>query len=67
MMVTIEIDDTVLRAVKHATNIHDPSKLVNHLLEREIRVRAAQRRLAAAGGTMPDLDVPPRQRSLESA
>ena len=62
MSITIEIDEAIWRAAVQATNIHDPTELVRQLIEREIGLRSAQRRLAAAGGTMPDLDVPPRQR-----
>ncbi|MFL5330372.1 MAG: type II toxin-antitoxin system VapB family antitoxin [Gemmataceae bacterium] len=64
MSITIEIDEAVIRAAEQATNIHDPAELVRRLLEREVRLRTAQARLAAAGGTMPDLTLPPRQRSV---
>ena len=64
MIITIEIDEATWRAAERATDIHDPSELVQKLLDREIRLRAAQRRLADAGGSMPDLEVPPRRRPL---
>jgi hypothetical protein len=62
MSVTINIDEAMWRAAEQATDIHDPTELVRLLIERELRLRSAQHRLAAAGGTMPDLNVPPRQR-----
>ncbi|HXD85873.1 MAG TPA: hypothetical protein VN641_05240 [Urbifossiella sp.] len=62
MSITIELDEALLRAAEQVTNIHDPAELMRRLLEREVRSRTAQLRLAAAGGTMPDLEVPPRQR-----
>lgn len=67
MSITVEIDESLLRAVEQATNITDPSKLILHLMERELRTRAAQQRLAAAGGSMPDLEVPPRRRPSDAA
>ena len=62
MSITIEIDEAVWRAVERATDIHSPTELVHRLMEREIRLRAAQGRLADAGGSMPDLEIPPRRR-----
>ena len=64
MSITIEIDEAMWRAAEQATNIHDPTELVRQLLEREIHLRAAQRRLAAAGGSMPDLVIPSRTRPV---
>jgi len=62
MSITIEIDDATWKAAESATDIHDPTELVRQLIEKEVRRRTAQQRLAAAGGTMPDLSVPPRRR-----
>jgi hypothetical protein len=42
--------------------IRNPAELVHRLLQRAIDVAAAQERVAIAGGTMPDLVVPPRNR-----
>ena len=67
MSITIEIDEATLKAAEQATNMHDPNVLIRYLLEREIRLRGAQQYLAQAGGTMPDLDIPPRRRTSESA
>ena len=62
MSITIEIDEALWRSAEEATEMHDLAALVKHLLEKEIRLRQAGRRLAAAGGSMPDLELPPRQR-----
>lgn len=61
MSITIDIDPALWKAAEELTDIHDPSELVRQLIEREV-ARAARMRLAAAGGTMPDLEVPPRKR-----
>ena len=63
MSITINIDEATWRAAEQATDIHDPTELVRLLIERELRLRSVQRRLATAGGTMPDLDIPPRRRA----
>lgn len=62
MSITIEIDEALWRAAEQATGTQDPIEPIRQLVEREIRARLAQRRLAALGGTMPDLEIPPRQR-----
>lgn len=62
MSITIEIDEALWRAAEQAPSGQDPIEPIRQLVEREIRARLAQRRLAALGGTMPDLEVPPRQR-----
>ncbi len=61
MNITIEIDEKLWKAAEELTDNHDPSDLVRQLLEREV-ARAARLRLAALGGTMPDLELPPRKR-----
>jgi len=63
MSITIELDEALWRAAEKATDIHDPAELVRQLIEREVRRREAETRLIAAGGTMPDLEIPPRNRS----
>jgi len=62
MNITIEIDEALWRAAEQATDIHDPAELVRQLMEREILRRSAQRRLSSAGGSMPELEIPPRRR-----
>ena len=62
MSITIEIDEAIWHAAEGATDVHDPAELVHRLLEREIARSSARRRLADLGGSMPDLEVPPRRR-----
>ena len=74
MSITIEVDEETLLKAEAAANIHDPSKLVRLLLEREIERQslppdiAQQQRLEAAlrlanlGGSMPNLEMPRRRR-----
>ena len=62
MSISIQIDEMLWRAAEKATEVHDPAELVRQLFEREIRSRTAQRNLAAMGGTMHDLEIPPRRR-----
>jgi Arc/MetJ family transcription regulator len=62
MTVAIQVDESLLQRAEQAMDIRDPEELVHRLLQRAIDVAAAQERLASAGGTMPDLVVPPRNR-----
>lgn len=64
MSITIEIDEALWQAAEKATDGRDPIEPIRELVEREIRARLAQRRLAALGGTMPNLEIPPRRRPL---
>ncbi len=64
MSITLNIDEGLLLKAEELTNIHDHSELIRNLLEEKIARREAQRRLADLGGTMPDLEVPTRKRSL---
>ncbi len=64
MSITVIVDETLLRQAEEATNIHDPEELIHRILEEKINRRAAQAKLAALGGTMPDLSVPSRPRNL---
>jgi Arc/MetJ family transcription regulator len=62
MRTTLNIDDELLAKAREYTNIEEKTALVRAGLEALI-AREAARRLAALGGTMPDLVVPPRRRS----
>lgn len=64
MSITIDISEEKLREAEEALNIHDPAQLFLSLLDEKLARHAAQRRLSALGGTMPDLKLPPRQRPL---
>jgi Arc/MetJ family transcription regulator len=61
MRTTLNIDDTLLAQAGEYTGETEKTALVRMGLEALIQ-REAARRLAALGGTMPDLTVPPRRR-----
>ena len=63
MSITISIDEPLLRAAQAALNVHDPAELVRRLLEQTVRQHEAEARLIALGGTMPNLELLPRDRS----
>ena len=58
MSVTVEVDEAVLRKAEDASQIHDHAELVRKALELFALRREAQDRLAALGGTMPNLELP---------
>lgn len=60
MRTTINIDDDLLDAAQRYTGIKGKTQLVNKALEQMVQ-RIAAERLAALGGTMPDLVVPGRE------
>lgn len=53
--------EALMRRAKELTGIDDRERLVNEGL-RALVEREAARRLARLGGTMPELEVPPRRR-----
>ena len=61
MRTTITLDDEIVESLRQLTGISETSALVRKALI-EMRQREAGRRLAALGGTMPDLKAPPRRR-----
>jgi Arc/MetJ family transcription regulator len=61
MRTTLNIDDTLLAQAGEYTGETEKTALVRMGLEALIQ-REASRRLAALGGTMSDLTVPPRRR-----
>lgn len=54
-------DDELFRSAQELTGIEDRDALVREAL-RWLVAREAGRRLARLGGTMPDLEAPPRRR-----
>jgi Arc/MetJ family transcription regulator len=62
MRTTLNIDDSLLAEAIEYTGEKEKTALVRMGLEALIQ-REVGRRLAALGGTMPDLTVPPRRRS----
>lgn len=55
MRTTITIDDDLLARAKESSGIEETSALVRAALKEKLH-REASRRLAALGGTMPELD-----------
>lgn len=62
MRTTVTLDDDLVADAAAYSGIDDKSKLINLALTDYIR-RSAAKRLAALGGTMPDLEVPARNSS----
>ncbi len=62
MRTTLNIDDDLLAQAGDYTGLTEKTALVRMGLEALIE-REAARRLAALGGTMPELTVPPRRRA----
>lgn len=58
---TINVDDELIEEARESTGIDGISALVSVALTALVQ-REAARRLAKLGGTMPDLEVPPRRR-----
>jgi Arc/MetJ family transcription regulator len=62
MRTTVNINDELLAKARDYTGEKEKTKLLHLGLEALIQ-REVANRLVALGGTMPDLDVPPRRRS----
>ena len=63
MRTTITLDDELVEEAARATGIEGRSELLREGLKVLIE-REAYRRLAALGGTMPNLQTTPRRRSV---
>jgi len=63
MRTTINLDDELVAEAQELTGIKERTALIHEGLRLLIQ-REAARRLARLGGTMPDLEVPPRRRSV---
>jgi Arc/MetJ family transcription regulator len=61
MRTTLIIDDALIERARELTGIHEKTALVRAGLEALI-AREAGKRLAALGGTQPDLESIPRRR-----
>jgi Arc/MetJ family transcription regulator len=61
MRTTLNLNDELIREAREYTGIQEKTALV-HAGLRELIAKEAARRLAALGGTMPDLKIPPRRR-----
>jgi Arc/MetJ family transcription regulator len=62
MRTTVAIDDELIQTAQEYTGITERSALLRVALKALIH-REASRRLAAMGGTMPDLEDIPRKRA----
>jgi Arc/MetJ family transcription regulator len=62
MRTTVNLDDELLRKAQEYTGATDKTALIREALKALIH-REASRRLAALGGTMPDLQDIPRVRA----
>lgn len=62
MRTTVNLDDDLVRAAQEYTGITEKTALIRRALK-ELIHREASRRLAALGGTMPDLKNIPRTRA----
>ena len=61
MRTTLNIDDDLYAAASESTGIKEKTALVRLALEKLVQ-EEAYKRLAALGGTMPDLESAPRWR-----
>ena len=62
MRTTLNIDDDLLAEARASTGIQEKTALIRVALQRLVAAEAS-RRLAALGGTMPKLAIPPRRRA----
>jgi Arc/MetJ family transcription regulator len=61
MRTTITLDDDLIATATEFSGLSEKSAVVRVALEAYV-AREAARRLARLGGTMPDLEAPPRRR-----
>lgn len=61
MRTTLNLDDRLMQEAARLTGIREKTLVIHRGLEALI-ARESARRLAALGGTMPRLRVPPRRR-----
>jgi len=62
MRTTLDLDDDLVRIAQEFTGVIDKSTLVREALKSLVE-RESYRRLAALGGTMPELKNIPRRRA----
>lgn len=65
MRTTIALDDDLIRTAQEFTGVGEKTALVREALKALIE-RESARRLAALGGSMPDLKPIPRRRAKQS-
>ena len=66
MRTTVTLDDALMARAQELDGTKQPSALLQRALQALIE-RESARRLAALGGSEPDLEVPPRRREVDAA
>lgn len=61
MRTTLNIDDQLLKKATSLSGIHEKTAVIRAGLEALIS-RESAKRLAALGGSSPDIQIPPRRR-----
>jgi len=64
MRTTLTLDDELVAKASEYTGLKETSAIVREAL-RALVSREAARRLAAMGGSMPDIELPPRKRYFD--
>jgi Arc/MetJ family transcription regulator len=64
MRTTVALDDELVRIAEEMTGISEKASLIKHVFKSFIE-RESARRLAALGGTMPDLEYIPRRKESD--
>jgi len=62
MRTTLNINDELIAKLRELTGIHEKTKLV-HMGLQALLERESSKRLAALGGSAPDLEIAPRRSS----
>jgi Arc/MetJ family transcription regulator len=65
MRTTVALDDDLVRKAQEFTGVDEKAALLREALKALIE-RESARRLAALGGTMPELKLVPRRRAKQS-
>ena len=65
MRTTVTLDDDLLASAADFSGIDEKSRLLNFVLDAYVK-RMSARRLAALGGSMPDLDIAGRDARVSS-
>jgi Arc/MetJ family transcription regulator len=66
MRTTVTLDDALMARAQELDGAKQPSALLQRALQALIE-RESARRLAALGGSEPDLELPPRRREVHAA
>jgi Arc/MetJ family transcription regulator len=66
MRTTVTLDDALMARAQELDGTKQPSALLQRALQALIE-RESARRLAALGGSEPDLELPPRRHEVDAA